>query len=539
MKKIFSSIRAALGSLNWKHELAIFISLFVVVVAYQGLGEAYQSEFGAHPDEAAHYVTGLMIRDYIADGIPGHPMRFAEAYYDHYPKVALGNWPPFFYMIQAAWTLPFSPSRTSVLLLMAFLTALLAQTIYHAVKNEHGPLLALFGAQLFLALPLIQKYSSLVMTEIPIALLAFVATLCFGRYLDDGKTSRSLFFGLFASAALLTKGSGLYLAFVPPIALLLCRRFDLLKRIAFWSSAVIVAIFCAPWTLLTLDKAKGGWENGSPTWEFTSRAIPYYATKLFLALGFALLALVVIGLAARLIAPARQKELSGKWAAAAALMFSVLLLQPLVPCGLEPRHLVMALPPMLMFAIAGAAWLVERLQTKLAPFPAFAGVLAAVTILFLIHPFSLKNKGYAGFQGAAVMITSDPAFAEYTVFVSSDASGEGMLISEVAMREKRMGHTVRRASKLLGQSNWSGSEYQSKLASVDALIELLDKEKIQLLVLDNSMREAKRVEHHDLLERAVASNPGRFLQLAQFDAKRIDRLHPDAVRIYAMIPKAR
>ena len=93
MKKLFNSIRTALGRLNWKQEIAIFISLFVVVVSYQGLGEAYQSEFGAHPDEAAHYVTGLMIRDYIADGIPQHPMRFAETYYDHYPKVALGNWP--------------------------------------------------------------------------------------------------------------------------------------------------------------------------------------------------------------------------------------------------------------------------------------------------------------------------------------------------------------------------------------------------------------------------------------------------------------
>lgn len=538
MKKILNSIQTTLGSLNWKHEIAIFASLFIVVVAYQSLSQAYRSEFGAHPDEAAHYVTGLMIRDYIADGIPRHPMRFAEEYYDHYPKVALGNWPPFFYMIQAAWTLPFSPSRGSVLLLMAFLTALLAQLVYHSMKKDFGPALAMFGALLFVSLPLIQKYSSLVMTEIPIALFAFIATLCFGRFLDDEKASRSIFFGLFASAAILTKGSGLYLAFVPPIALILCRKFALLKRVGFWASAVIVAFLCAPWTIFTLDKAKAGWENGNPSWDFTSRAIPYYATKLFLALGIGLLTLTIVGLAVRFIAPARRNELPGKWAAAAALMFSVLLLQPLIPCGLEPRHLVMALPPMMMFAIAGAAWLIGRAQSGLSPFQAFALVISAVTILFLLHPFNLRNKGYAGFEGAARMIATDPAFANSVLFVSSDASGEGMFISEVAMREKRMGHTIRRASKLLGESNWSGSEYQSKLEDVDALIELLEKEKIHVLTLDNSMRDAKRVQHHDLLETAVASKPERFIQLAKFDAKRIDRNYPGAVRVYALVPAA-
>ena len=33
---------------------------------------AYHAEFGSHPDEAAHYVTGLMVRDYLASGLPGN-----------------------------------------------------------------------------------------------------------------------------------------------------------------------------------------------------------------------------------------------------------------------------------------------------------------------------------------------------------------------------------------------------------------------------------------------------------------------------------
>ncbi len=536
MKKLLLSAGSTLTGIEWKKEIAVFAALLTVVVAYQHLGDAYECEFGAHPDEAAHYVTGLMIRDYIADGIPGHPMRFAENYYDHYPKVALGNWPPFFYLIQAAWTLPFSPSRTSVLLLMASLTALLSLLIWHALKRDFGPLLAAFGSVLFLSLPLVQKYSSLVMTEIPIALLAFIAALCFGRYIEDGKTSRSIFFGLFASAAILTKGSGLYLAFVPPVTLILCRRFDLLKKIPFWTSAAIVAVLCAPWTLFTLDKAKAGWEHGSVSWEFTSRAIPYYATKLFLAVGIAALALAAIGVAVRLIGPARAGKAEGKWAAAGALMFSVFALQPLIPCGFEPRHLVMALPPFIMFAVAGADWMMTRLQARLSPFQSFAFVVAISAVLFLIHPFELKRKGYEGFEDAAQLIVSNPDYADAIVFVSSDASGEGMLISEVAMREKRVGHTVRRASKLLGQSNWSGSEYEARFSDTGAIVDLLRAEKIRLLVIDNSMRKEKRVAHHDLLEKAVTERPDTFRLVAQGDSRRIDKVHPGAVRVYEMPP---
>lgn len=537
MKKLFHSAKATLIAIDWKTELSVFAAFLAVVVAYQHMGNAYDCEFGAHPDEAAHYVTGLMIRDYIADGIPGHPMRFAENYYDHYPKVALGNWPPFFYLIQAAWTLPFSPSRPSILLLMASLTALLALLVWHALKKDFGPLLAAFGSVLFLSLPLTQKYSSLVMTEIPIALLAFIATLCFGRYLDDGRTSRSIFFGLFASAAILTKGSGLYLAFVPPITLILCRRFDLLKRIPFWASAAIVAVLCAPWTLFTLDKAKAGWEHGSASWDFTSRAIPYYATKLFLAIGIGVLALTVIGVIVRLILPAKAGNAEGKWAAAGALMFSVFALQPLIPCGLEPRHLVMALPPVIMFAIAGAAWTIEKLNARLSAYQSFAMVVAVTATLFLVHPFELKNKGYEGFEEAAKLIVSGPDYADAIVFVSSDASGEGMLISEIAMREPRVGHVVRRASKLLGKSTWSGSEYEAKFSETTALIELLETEGIRVLAIDNSMREKKRVAHHDLVEKTVLEHSARFRLVAQNDSRRIDRIHPGAIRVYEFISR--
>ena len=68
----------------------VFVFAFDVAFLWQLFAGAYGSEFGGHPDEAGHYVTGLMVRDYVATGFPGSPMKFAGEYYRHYPKVALG-----------------------------------------------------------------------------------------------------------------------------------------------------------------------------------------------------------------------------------------------------------------------------------------------------------------------------------------------------------------------------------------------------------------------------------------------------------------
>ncbi len=92
----------------------------------QILSGAYRAEFAGYPDESAHYVTSLMVRDFIAGGNYTNPVQFADDYYAHYPKVALGHWPPLFYAFGGLWMLIFSASRQSVLLGMAVFTAVFA-----------------------------------------------------------------------------------------------------------------------------------------------------------------------------------------------------------------------------------------------------------------------------------------------------------------------------------------------------------------------------------------------------------------------------
>ncbi|MGD1096409.1 MAG: hypothetical protein ABSB35_31000, partial [Bryobacteraceae bacterium] len=84
-----------------------------------------------YPDEPAHYITSLMLRDYLTSAQWAHPMRFAEDYYLHYPKVTFGIWGPGFQILSAIWMLIFSHSRTSILLLMALITAAIATALFY------------------------------------------------------------------------------------------------------------------------------------------------------------------------------------------------------------------------------------------------------------------------------------------------------------------------------------------------------------------------------------------------------------------------
>ena len=142
------------------------------------------SELGAHPDEAAHFVTGLMVRDYLASGFHESPLRYADEYYRHYPKIGLGVWPPFFYLVQAVWTLVFPAGVATVLRLMIALGLALALVTGGWLWREFGWVEAVTGAVLLMALPLVQQYSNMVMAEMLSALLMFGAAGYFARYLE-------------------------------------------------------------------------------------------------------------------------------------------------------------------------------------------------------------------------------------------------------------------------------------------------------------------------------------------------------------------
>src|SRR6202165_1195147 len=146
--------------------IAVAGILLLIAVWLASRGGVFRSELTRESDEPAHYITALMVRDYIAQGMSAKPLAFAKNYYLHYPKVAFGHWPPVFYVLQAAWMLVFGVSRTSVLCLMLVTTAMLGATLYTVVKRSDSWLAGLAAAALFICLPLVQAYSGVVLADI-------------------------------------------------------------------------------------------------------------------------------------------------------------------------------------------------------------------------------------------------------------------------------------------------------------------------------------------------------------------------------------
>jgi hypothetical protein len=523
---------------SWVVGLLVFSGLLIVALAWQWNFGAYTSEFGGHPDEAGHVVTGLFIRDalveaahYAAGGFHGSPIRmgkeFADRYYTHYPKIGLGVWPPFFYLAQSAWTLPLGASRGTLLVFLGVLAAVLGWQLFRALRNECKLGVAIGAAAVLLSLPLVRTYYGMVMAETLSAVLMFGAALAFGDFLDRGRRSDAIWFGVLAALAILTKGTGLALALAAPLAVLLVRQWPVLRRPVLWLAVVIIVVLAGPWTWATRNLGRGGWLQPSPSWSFTAEAFPYYLLKFAHALGFALTVLFVIGVAAKVRGASLHR---GRWAAVGALVPAVLVFQSIAPVGLEARHLIPILPPALMFAAAGFDAVAKRLghAGRVAAF-------ASIVLMALYFPImSITTKASSGFAPLAATMLHDAKPSDVAL-VSSDATGEGMFIAEVALREVRPGHVIQRASKSLATSTWSGSGYAPLFTSDDEAFRFLSGETIQFLVVDDSMPAERRREHHVQLVRVVSAHPDTFRLLAESAVWRGGKKPSGAAKLYKIV----
>lgn len=507
----------------------------LLTVLLQAWSGAYHSEFGAHPDESAHYVTGVMVREYLAALAPGSPLRFAQDYYAHYPKVAIGHWPPAFYLLQAVWTLLFSPSRVSVLLLMAVLTAGLATAVFLTLRDQVGGLLAAAAATLLPVLPLMQKASGMVMAEIPLALFCFGAVLAFGRFLDFGRTADAVVFGLASAAAILTKGNGFVVLVAVPLAVVLTRRWERLARPALWASAALVAALCSPWYIVAARMTADHFGARTPTREYALAAARLYTRELTLAVGFGLGLLAAIGLVDTVARPWLRRRVRGNWAAAAGLLIATWAFHCIVPSSREPRHMVMALPALMMFVAAGIAVTARWAGSRAPRFGHWRLVVVAIAAtLFAWEGFAVPAKSWSGFAAPVERLLRSPGEPPSVMLIVSDVLGEGMFISELAMREPRPRRTVLRGSKVLAQSGWDGEGYHLLYRSSADVLDFLDTG-VEAIVLDTSAV-TEGEEHPQLLAQAVRSNPERFESLGDFPVTRAGRVIEGAIEVWRFHP---
>lgn len=491
---------------------------------------AADSSFGAYEDEPAHLVTALMIRDFIAGGDYTDPRAFAADYYASYPKVAFGQWPPILHFGLGLWTLVFGDARYTILLLMT-LVAALGGLMTRALALAAGmprpvPLLA---GLLFLALPMVQEYSGLVMTEGPLAMTCGVGLLGLTRLLekDDGWGMFLFIFGSIAS--LLIKGTAISLAFLPGLVMIFAWRWDRLFSVRLWLSALVVGVCSGPWYALFYESSTSTWSGGtSPSVGYALYALEFYRDALPGLGGSGVLVLAVLGF----VFGVRDREQRLRWLTYLAWLPSTLLVLILVPSSAEARHLIL-LGPVVSTAAIGGAWQISRRLVHKRP-EIVTALLAAAA--FFPLGFRFPEKNLRGFDEVALRCLLDARLQQGPFLVASDAAGEGMVVSEflLARREASDSHILR-ASKLLGSGDWLGRGYEPRFETINGLEQFLLSLPISALAIDMTTKQAHWFEHIDQLLTMVGRSPERWREIARIDVVRDGVRQPEGMLLYELV----
>jgi hypothetical protein len=480
------------------------LTAILLLVLIQWQTQAYHRDFDAlGGDEPTHFVTCIMVRDYLVAGLGTSPLSFAERFYISYPRVAFGIWPPLFHLLGGVWFALAPPSRWAALLLMATLAGALAFLLYWEASRHFSRRWAVAAALVFLCLPLTIETSSFFGADPAVSLFMFAATLAWTRYLIHGQTKFAVTFGVLASVALLTKYNALSLALLPVISIPLSGQWGLFKRRATWLSAGIVVLLAGPWYLLSWKLVKYAAEGVAPDrWT----ALRGNVDAIGAAIGIALLIAAMASVARAMLQPGGPKAI---WHISLfSLVVSAVLFHSIAYPYAQERYLLGCLPALLLLSTSGMVWILHSPHGGRLP----AALAGASMLLFLGASHNRDWDRYSGLREVGEYVSTLAPSPGRRVLISSLAQGEGALVAEIAMREARPSSVLLRSSKMLARSTWGGEHYQAHYKTESQLLVALDELRVAYVVVDSFGRQP-----HDLLVQKTLPAAADWSLIKSFD----------------------
>ena len=435
------------------------------------VAKSYQSGFSG-ADEPSHFLNGYFVADYLAHHFGSNPMGAATDFYVHYPKISIGHWPPAYYGILGLVFLVLPPTLPVIFAVNVLFAALPAIGVAAALSMLADRRAALAGALVYAVTPLVLEGHVMFMADQPLTACLVAATAVWIAFSVRPRWGSALLFALLAATAVLIKGNGWLVVFIPVFHILLTANWKLLLSVRLYVAAALAAAIVVPWYMLTAKIAADG---------FNYQAGLPYATKALLynlqALGRnvtpvgGLLALYAIVAEFR----ARRAD-SLRWtivSAVISLLLATLLLQSLVPVDIVERYMAPALPAVVVLAILGAVRLLAHLPTLLragTPAPALAAVAVVMAVPGIVH---LAQRAPKADTGIAAVTDRLAAAKPVLTVIDGSASTEGWFIADMAVHDSALRGYVVRASKLLADSNFMGTTYSLKYQdTADVLAEL-------------------------------------------------------------------
>jgi hypothetical protein len=241
--------------------------------------------------------------------------------------------------------------------------------------------------------------------------------------------------------------------------------------------------------------------------------------------GPALLLLAGLGVWHQVLNPHRRNRPDTRRVALAWLLACIWIFESVVASAREYRHVLAAAPPLVLFAGSGVAWVAQRVRA--------GGTSPAVRVAALCIPLGLAIVGTDLLDGrpsrtriprrehaaAAEDLVARSSLNDSVFMISSDASGEGAFIAAVATHERRPGHVVLRASKMLARDDWMGRTYEPIFTKADEIAAFLERVPVGVVVLNHGMRPKSR--HHILLEEIVLTRSDRWIPVSPSQASSV------------------
>lgn len=457
ISRFFSPPRLAVGAA---------IALVLAVVLLQIESGAYRSDFDANDDEPGHVVSSLMIRDYFASGWHVSPLRFAEEYYIHYPRVAIGHWPPGFHSCEAVWMLAFGRNRTAMLSFVAAAEAALILSVFVWLRRRCGMWIAFVSASVLATARCMQVATAAVTPDILLALLIFWVTVMYARYCRTGQRRDLWWAAILGVLALGIHGRAAILLLLPSAAALLGKRFTKF-HIALIVPLLLILVFVPSF----LGQA------GRPHVASSGRHALLFVIESFRAVGWPIMCVAIIGLAGGLAGFLRLGSIhpewttvGPEWTTAGALLVAGLVFYTVVHVPLQASYLVATTPAAVALFAFGWQSIEMRYRTHARLINGFMAMLALSTIGFHMLP-RVRMPDLGARQVVLRLSSLEPPSRVW--LVAGSALFEGAIIAETAITE-RSTHIVLRSSKVLARSTWSGTYYRTRFSGIDEIDAYLD-----------------------------------------------------------------
>jgi 4-amino-4-deoxy-L-arabinose transferase-like glycosyltransferase len=492
--------------------LGVVLLMTAVTVGLQWKTGVYESELNGYADEAAHLITGMMVRDYLVTGLGSSPLAFAEDYYLHYPKVGFGIWPPLYHFVEAIWFLVTPPGKTSAFVLQGLITGTLAACVTW-MALPYGWWIALAAGLGLIGLPTVQTFTGMVMADNLMCLIAFLAAMVFRRYGEYWQQRDLYGFGLLAGLALMTKSNAAGLGLLPVVSLGLLREWRRIVSVPMVVAGGVALVVALPWQLLVMRFWTSATSANRYSLEYALMMLKVHLSMYMNMPGVVVLTLALYGIGTRVVLAYWRGKVEAKWASLSGLVVGMFLfgLAPLPP---EPRYHVGSMAGMLVFA-AAALWDLARWAEGRWGRWAGLGTIGLVGFLYLVTTPEVTQRPPVGYGEVARRIAEDPAYRDAVVLVSSENMGEGMLISEIAPLELRPSRYVLRATKMLSRSRWNLDRYELLYKDAGEMERFLESVPVKLLVYDTTQG-VQEMPHHRVLGELLKQRRDRWRLVGEF-----------------------